>query len=188
MMGQGRMLTPGTPGTSAAWFFLDISFYGFSLDNSGVLADLWATSYSSAPNPSLPCWNSSLPGGNSMVPGWLVTGVPIWQTDRTQLCNTVYDVLLEQGKQYLLTVSVASIAGSACFIFTANHFRRRQWLTTSFILLAFMFIVTGGVYYGVAHGPAAPATVVMVALCHFVFNFGKRSSSDSSLNPLMSPS
>lgn len=35
-----------------------------------------------------------------------------------------------------------------------------------------LFLITGGVYYGVAHTSAAPVTVVCVAICHFFFNFG----------------
>ena len=31
---------------------------------------------------------------------------------------------------------------------------------------------TGAVYYGVAHTAYYPATVAMVAVCHFTFNFG----------------
>ncbi|KAB5536595.1 major facilitator superfamily domain-containing protein [Coniochaeta sp. 2T2.1] len=160
-------------GTAATWFFLDVSFYGFSLDNRGTLADLWATTNPVHLSPSLPCWDSTLPGGESAIPGWAAAGrYPSWQTDPTQPCKTIYSLLLDQAKQYLLTVSVASIAGSACFIFAANRFRRREWLTTSFLLLAVMFLVTGGVYYGVNHTSGAPATVALVALCHFLFNFG----------------
>ncbi len=161
-------------GTSMTWFFLDVSFYGFSLDNRGILSDLWATSDKVGINPSLPCWKSSLPGGNSTVPEWGAKGLPMWQTDATLPCNNIYDVLLEQSKQYLLTVSIASIAGSACFVFAANRIPRRQWLTTSFFILMVLFLVTGGVYYGVAHTNAAPATVVCVAICHFMFNFGQQ--------------
>lgn len=99
--------------------------------------------------------------------------MPIWQTDATKPCNTVYDILLEQAKQYLLTVSIASIAGSGCCTFFINRLHRRHFLTTSFLLLGVLFIITGAVYYGVAHTSAAPATVVCVAICHFFFNFGK---------------
>jgi PHS family inorganic phosphate transporter-like MFS transporter len=87
-------------------------------------------------------------------------------------CNTIYEVLLEQAKQYLLTVSISSIAGSICFIFFANRLPRKQWLTISFLVLAVLFIITGGVYYGVAYTRGAPATVALVAICHFAFNFG----------------
>ncbi|KAH0527688.1 hypothetical protein TsFJ059_002648 [Trichoderma semiorbis] len=159
-------------GTSAAWFFLDVSFYGLSLDNRGTLADMWATTKPAKINSQLSCWNSSLPGGNSTVPGWVTAGLPAWQTDKTEPCNTIYDVLIQQTKQYILTVSLASIAGSACFIFFANRIPRRRWLTVSFFVLAILFIITGGVYYGVHQEAAAPATVVFVAICHFMFNMG----------------
>lgn len=162
-------------GTSMTWFFLDVSFYGFSLDNRGTLADLWATTERAPINASLPCWNSAFtaPGARSLVQDWPTEGMPTWQTDHTRPCNTIYETIIDQTKQYLLTVSLASIAGSACFIFFSNRIRRREWLTTSFMILTVMFLVTGGVYYGVAHGSGAPATVVCVAICHFIFNFGK---------------
>ncbi|KAJ4295752.1 hypothetical protein N0V88_004454 [Collariella sp. IMI 366227] len=98
-------------GTGMTWFFLDVSFYGFSLDNRGTLADLWATTDRVPLTPDLRCWESTLPGGTSLVPGWATGGMPTWQTDVTQPCNTIYETLIEQTKQYLLTVSVASIAG-----------------------------------------------------------------------------
>ncbi len=158
-------------GTAATWFFLDVSFYGFSLDNRGTLSDLWATTNRVPLNSSLECWHLDV--GTSAVPGWNASGgLPSWQTDNTQPCNTVYQTLLEQAKQYLLTVSIASIAGSACAIFFVNRFPRREWMTTSFLLLAVLFVITGGVYYGVNHQSGASATVVLVAVCHFVFNFG----------------
>lgn len=161
-------------GTSATWFFLDVSFYGLSLDNRGTLSDMWATSPPTALDSRLQCWDSSLDGGSSTVPGWAKEGrLPVWQTDATHPCNTIYDVLIEQTKQYLLTVSLASIAGSACFVFFANKIPRRQWLTTSFLVLALSFMVTGGVYYAVHRETSAPATVVFVAICHFLFNFGE---------------
>lgn len=172
------MLTYEPTGTAATWFFLDVSFFGFSLDNRGTLADLWAKTGPVHLDSSLSCWNSSLPGGESAIPHWKAAGkFPAWQTDPTQPCNDIYTLLLDQAKQYLLTVSLASIAGSACFIFAADKFKRRKWLTTSFLLLAVMFLVTGGVYYGVNHKSGGPATIVLVALCHFLFNFGKPASS-----------
>ncbi|KAJ2905097.1 phosphate transporter [Zalerion maritima] len=159
-------------GTSATWFMLDVSFYGFSLDNRGVLADMWATSPATTIDENLSCWESSLEGGTSVVPGWAETGLPSWSTDANKPCFTIYDVLFEQAKHYLLTVSIASIAGSACFIAACNYIHRRRFLTTSFFTLGIMFIVTGGVFYGVYRTEAAPATLVFVALCHFLFNFG----------------
>ncbi|KAI3548487.1 phosphate transporter [Colletotrichum paranaense] len=159
-------------GTAATWFFLDVSFYGLSLDNRGTLSDMWATTGPTPIDDRLPCWNSKFPDGNATARLWSQTGLPVWQTDATLPCNTIYDVLLEQAKQYLLTVSIASIAGSACFVVAANRIPRRLWLTVSFFVLAILFVITGCVYYGVNRTPGAPATVVFVALCHFMFNFG----------------
>lgn len=160
-------------GTSATWFFLDVSFYGMSLDNRGTLSGMWATRKPVPINDQLSCWTSSLPGGNSTVPGWAENGLPIWSTDATHPCNTIYDVLIEQTKQYLLTVSLASIAGSACFVVFADRIPRRQWLTASFLVLAVFFVITGCVFYGVHQQDEAPAIVVFVAICHFLFNFGE---------------
>ncbi|KAM0198042.1 hypothetical protein ACHAPI_004371 [Fusarium lateritium] len=159
-------------GTAATWFFLDVSFYGMSLDNRGTLSTMWATTPPTKIDDRLECWTSSLRGGNSTVPDWATDGLPVWSTDATHPCNTIYDVLIEQTKQYLLTVSLASIAGSACFVVFANRIPRRQWLTASFLVLACFFVITGCVYYGVHQQKGAPATVVFVAICHFMFNFG----------------
>ena len=161
-------------GTSATWFVLDVSFYGLSLDNRGTLSDMWATTPPTPIDDRLECWNSAFTNGTSTVPGWAVTGLPMWQTDATHPCNTIYDVLVEQTKQYLLTVSVASISGSLCFVLLANRIPRRHWLTASFLVLTLAFMITGGVYYGVHQTSGAPATVVFVALCHFLFNFGEQ--------------
>jgi MFS transporter, PHS family, inorganic phosphate transporter len=135
---------------------------------------MWATTGPTIIDERLPCWNSTLPGGTSAVPGWNGT-LPVWQTDSTLPCNTIYDVLVEQAKQYLLTVSLASIAGSVCFVLAVNRIPRRRWLTVSFFVLAVLFVITGCVYYRVNRTPAAPATIVFVGLCHFMFNFGKHS-------------
>ena len=107
------------------------------------------------------------------MPRWRDAGaLPSWATDATNPCQTISEVLVEQAQQYLLTVSASSIAGSAAFIWFADRLPRRRWLTTSFLVLAFLFIAAGAVYYGVAHTSAAPATVALVAVCHFAFNFG----------------
>lgn len=166
-------------GTSSTWFLLDVALYGFGLDNRAVLADMWATKHKVKVDSNLVCWQSSLPGGNSTVPNWTDT-LPVWQTDYTEPCNTIYDVLLAQARHYLLTVSIGSILGCAAFIFVAKYIPRRQFLTASFVSLAVLFGTTGGVYYGVHHGPHAVATAVMVGICHFAFNFGTSLSSTCS--------
>lgn len=161
-------------GTASTWFILDVALYGFGLDNRANIAEMWATHSKTPIDDSLPCWSSPFPGGHSIVPTW-TTGLPIWQTDPTQPCNTIYDVLIQQAKQYLLTVSIGSLLGCICFVAFVNRLPRRQFLTSSFILLTILFSITGGIYYAVHHGPYALATVVLVGFCHFAFNFGANS-------------
>lgn len=133
-----------------------VSFYGFSLDKGSTLADLWATSQKPAITPDLSCWNSTLDGGNSTLPIWNEYGIPAWQTDYANPCSTIYDTLLDQAKQYLLTVSIASIAGTACYTFAANRLHRRRFLTASFLLLMVLFLITGGVVSNTQqHWPAS---------------------------------
>lgn len=122
-----------------------VSFYGFSLDKGSTLADLWATNFKPTITPDLSCWNSSLDGGNSTIPLWNLNGIPAWQTDYAHPCSTIYDTLIEQAKQYLVTVSIASILGTACYTFAANRLHRRRFLTASFLLLMILFLITGGV-------------------------------------------
>jgi MFS transporter, PHS family, inorganic phosphate transporter len=158
-------------GTASTWFILDVALYGFGLDNRSNLAGMWATTHADEVDSRLSCWETDLPGGQSVVPTW-VDGLPIWQTDPTKPCNTIYDVLMDQTKHYLLTVSIGSILGCAAFIFAANFIPRRQFLTGSFVILSILFGITGGVYYRVHHSSYASATPIMVGICHFAFNFG----------------
>ena len=150
-------------GTSITWFVLDFSFYGLGMGNYRTLSKIWAT------------WDASKQGGNPPV-------VPSWNTDPTLNATiwenkgrdvTIYDVLYENAIKSMLTVSIASVMGSLLFIYAVNYLPRRQWLTTSFLALAILFIVSGGTFYAVFHTTNHAVTVVLVAVCHFAFNFGR---------------
>ncbi|KAF2259816.1 MFS general substrate transporter [Lojkania enalia] len=149
-------------GTSATWFLLDFSFYGLGMGNFRTLAKIWAT------------WDVKQHGGDPPA-------VPTWNTDPTLNATifetkhrtaTIYDVLYENARKSMLTVSIASIIGSLLFILAVNHIPRRQWLTTSFLVLSLLFIICGGTFYAVFHTSNHSVTVFLVAVCHFVFNFG----------------
>ncbi|KAI0136277.1 hypothetical protein BJ170DRAFT_727760 [Xylariales sp. AK1849] len=138
-------------------------------DNRGPLGNMWASTEQVPLDSRLSCWNSTLSGENSTIPDRKHHGLPNWAPDATMPCNAIHDVLLKQAKQYLPTVSTSSIAGSVCFILFANRLPRKQRLAVSSIVLAILFTITGGIYYGVAYTPRAPATVVFLAICttHF---------------------
>ncbi|KAF2468446.1 phosphate transporter [Lindgomyces ingoldianus] len=149
-------------GTSTTWFLLDFSFYGLGMGNFRTLSKIWAT------------WDAKQQGGNPPA-------VPSWNTDPTLNATilenkgrqaTIYDVLYENARKSMLTVSIASVMGSLLFIYAVNYLPRRQWLTTSFLALAILFIITGGTFYAVFHTTNHAVTVFLVAVCHFGFNFG----------------
>jgi len=96
---------------------------------------------------------------------------PSWNTNPTE-AKTIYDVLYTNGIQSIETVSVASLIGSILFIFVVDYFPRREWLIISFLLQAVLFIITGGSFYAVFHKNSHSVTVTLVAICHFLFNFG----------------
>lgn len=145
-------------GASICWFLLDFAFFGIGMGNPRTLAKIFAT------------WDS-----HKEIPI-----APTWNTDPTHALNittlkstaTIYDSLLNNPIQSMQTVSIASILGSLLFIMVVNYVPRRQWLIYSFISQAVLFIVTGGTFYAVFHKENHAVTVCLVAVCHFLFNFG----------------
>lgn len=98
--------------------------------------------------------------------------IPSWNTNPQDPSATIYDTLKTNAERSIYTVCIASVAGSALFIFFANYIRRRNWLIGSFLAQGLVFIITGGTFYAVFHKQAHYESVVLVALCHFLFNFG----------------
>jgi hypothetical protein len=109
------------------------------------------------------------------VPLWNENGIPAWQTDYAHPCSTIYDTLVEQAKQYLVTVSIASILGTACYTFAANRLHRRRFLTTSFLLLMLLFLISGSVVSNPQRQNTFPYPATRLDL------FGKVSASISSV-------
>jgi PHS family inorganic phosphate transporter-like MFS transporter len=146
-------------GASVCWFLLDFAFFGIGMGNPRTIAKIFATWDSKAGKiPTPPSWNTN----------------PTYALNATTLKSnaTIYDSLLRNPIQSMETVSIASILGSLLFILVVNYVPRRQWLIYSFISQAILFIVTGGTFYAVFHKENHAVTVCLVAVCHFLFNFG----------------
>jgi len=145
-------------GASLCWFLLDFSFYGLGMGNQRTIAKLFATWEGHEPIPTPPSWNTN----------------PTFKLDPTSLKSTatIYDTLRNAPIQGMEIVSIASILGSALFIAVVNYIPRRQWLVWSSISQAVLLIITGGAFYAVFHTANNAVTVVLIAICHFLFNFG----------------
>jgi hypothetical protein len=98
--------------------------------------------------------------------------IPSWNPNAEQPNNTIYQVLRENATQSIVTVSIGSLLGSIMLIMTINHIPRKQFLKWSFIWLAVLFAITGGSFFTVFHTNMHSVAIVLVALCHFSFNFG----------------
>jgi PHS family inorganic phosphate transporter-like MFS transporter len=145
-------------GASICWFLLDFAFFGIGMGNPRTIAKIFATWDSKAKIPTPPSWNTN--PTDSLNPAILISNA------------TIYDSLVRNPIQSMETVSVASILGSLAFILVVNYVPRREWLIYSFVSQAILFIVTGGSFYAVFHRENHAVTVCLVAICHFLFNFG----------------
>ncbi|CAG9988246.1 unnamed protein product, partial [Clonostachys byssicola] len=144
--GNWRLLA----GTSACWFLLDVAFYGLGIGSPQILANVWAS--------SRPTAGMNVNDHSSWNPG---------------LSNpSIYEALLENAKRNILTVCLPSLLGSLLVIWLIDYIPRKQFLIYSFLALAMLMFITGGTFRAVAYTEKFPATIVLVALCNFLFNFG----------------
>ncbi|KIW00742.1 uncharacterized protein PV09_07726 [Verruconis gallopava] len=136
-------------GTSICWFLLDFAFYGLGMNNPRTIAKIFANA----------------PVNENII-------IPSWNTNPQDPDATIYDTLKTNAERSIYTVCIASLAGSALFIFFSNYIRRRNWLIGSFLVQGLVFIISGGTFYAVFHKGSHFETVALVAICHFLFNFG----------------
>ena len=138
-------------GTSISWFLLDVAFYGIGMGSPRTLAKIWAYKPDNK----------------------LLDTVPSWNPDASHPDDTIYTVLLESSRRAIYTVCIASIAGSILFVMMVNRIPRKSFLVWSFLWLALLFAITGGTFFKVFHQDTHAVTIVLVAICHFSFNFGE---------------
>lgn len=138
-------------GTCTCWFLLDLAFFGLGINSSQTLALVWADSKAqSTENP-----------------------VQSWNPDLTQPSNTIYDVLVDNAKKSILTMSLGSILGSMTLLILIQHINRKKWLVCSFVVLSGFLLATGLTLKFEFGSPGRATTIVFYAICHFLFNFGR---------------
>lgn len=143
-------------GTSACWFLMDFAFYGLGINNPHTLARLWASD---------PVHSN-------------IKDVPNWVSDLTQISDdgvlpSIYQVLEENGRNSILTVSLGSIVGSIILIKVINYIPRKKVLSWSFLWLAALLAITGGSYFRAFHSDFHAVSIVLYALCQLSFNLGE---------------
>lgn len=93
----------------------------------------------------------------------------LWEEKRS---GNLYQDLLDSAKRSIVTVSIGSLAGSIILINVIDRIPRRKILMWSYLLLAFLLLVTGICFFKATDTRAYPLTIVMYALCQLAFNLG----------------
>lgn len=138
-------------GTCTCWFLLDLAFFGLGINSSQTLAIVWAEGKAEPTKSPVLAWNPDL----------------------TKPSNTIYDVLLDNAKKSILTMSLGSIFGSIVLLIFINRINRKKWLAWSFVVLAGFLLATGLTLRFEFGSPGSAVTITLYAICHFLFNLGE---------------
>ncbi|OCK75629.1 MFS general substrate transporter [Lepidopterella palustris CBS 459.81] len=137
-------------GTSLCWAILDFAFFGLGIGNPQILAKLWA--FSEPP-----------PEGR---------GTPSWNPDHNNPNATIYTAVRDNAERSMITISIGATLGTLLLIKLIDYIPRKKILAWSFLWMAILLAVTGGMFFKVAYTDSHTATIVLYALCEFSFNLG----------------
>ena len=157
--------------TAFCWFFLDFAFYALGINNPRQISAIW-DNYLPLPerNNTRYDWPSTLLIGINN-PTFSNETVPDWQNPFDP--NTdIYHELFNSAKQYIITISSGSLAGSLALLYFIDNIPRKMWLVYSFLTLAVLFAVLGAFYKYAAFTESHWSIMVFYILCQFFFNFG----------------
>jgi len=153
--------------TSLIWAFMDVAWYGMSLDNPGALSIL---DHDPSDNGSSYGFDTNK---RSLSSSTACSDSSTWATDYWRQNNTIHETLENNSLRSIVIISAASMAGSIGAILIIDRFRRQMILVWSFLALGLLFTVAGGTLvssYKV--GENHVATTVFFAILQFVFNIG----------------
>jgi PHS family inorganic phosphate transporter-like MFS transporter len=135
-------------GTALTWFLLDFAFFGLGLSSPKAVSKIWYSPIHSSPE---------------TTPTWDVT-----YFDSSNPDAVIFDILTTSAWHSLVVVSVGAMIGSIALVIAVDHFNRKQLQWRMFIVLGFLFIITGGTYRIGNNG----VTITLYILCQICFYFG----------------
>jgi MFS transporter, PHS family, inorganic phosphate transporter len=135
-------------GTASSWFLLDFAFFGLDLSSPKAISKIWYNGvHSSSASP----------------PTWDVT-----YFDSSKPDAVIFSILTTSAWHSLVVVSVGAMIGSIALVVAIDHFNRKRLQWRMFIVLGFLFIVTGGTYRIGNNG----VTITLYIICQMCFYFG----------------
>ena len=135
-------------GTTLTWFLLDFAFFGLGLSSPKAISKVWYNGIQSA---------------SAAPPTWDVTYANSSNPDAV-----IFDVLTISAWHSLVVDSVGAMVGSIALVFAIDHFNRKRLQWRMFIVLGFLFVITGVTYRIGNNG----VTITLYILCQMCFYFG----------------
>ena len=135
-------------GSALTWFLLDFAFFGLGLSSPKAVSKIWYNGMLS---------NSADP------PTWDVT-----YSNSARPDTVIFDILTTSAWHSILVVSVGAMIGSIALVVAIDHFNRKRLQWRMFVVLGFLFVITGGTYRIGNNG----VTITLYILCQMCFYFG----------------
>ena len=168
--------------TSACWFCLDFAYYGLQINNPRFLSRLWASGPPTNASATAPAWQPTA------LPLQTILNITETTLDPTGSLNPItihrslavystplYNILLTNARNALISVSIGSLLGSVLLIKTINYLPRKRLLVWSFLGLALLVAGTGVSFLFTFGTRAFGVTLMLYILCQFCFNLGPNS-------------
>jgi PHS family inorganic phosphate transporter-like MFS transporter len=133
---------------SICWFCLDFAFYGLSIGNPRIIAQMWASAHTVN-----------------------ATAIPEWKNPSNPDLS-IYDTLYQDGWHYLITTCIGSLLGSLILIKIVDYVPRKAVLAWSFWGLFTMFIVVGASYFSTVYTDRHSVIITLYVLLQLLFNLG----------------
>ena len=165
--------------TSICWFMLDFAYYGLQMNSPRTVARLWQTGAPGNSSTIAPAWQSYALMLNTTLtvttttldPAGLLSEPPAHLT-LAVYDTPIYNVILDNARNALISVSIGSLLGSFLLIAVINYLPRKRFLVWSFLALAVLVAATGLSFHYTFRSNAFGATLALYVLCQALFNLG----------------
>jgi PHS family inorganic phosphate transporter-like MFS transporter len=98
----------------------------------------------------------------------------VWNTDVdvSDPQNGIYTILLQNSIHSLIISSIGAILGGTIMIFAIDKFNRKRLQLVTFVVLGFLFIITGATFSKTVNTDFHGVTITLYCLCQLCFYFG----------------
>ncbi|RYP73894.1 hypothetical protein DL771_003336 [Monosporascus sp. 5C6A] len=143
-------------GIAAAWFLLDLAYYGLGLDNPKAISAIWLSEgiQEEDHGPDQRC------NGDA------------WRSDISWPNITIFETLEQNCIRNIETISSGALPGSIVALLAIDYLPRTTWTAWMFVALAALFAINGGTFFVTFMTDKHALTITLYVLAQFIFNIG----------------